>query len=234
MIGAIFLLAFGHQLIRFFESTFTNISLAVNISSDTISSPVIVNACLLNMSNWTMQVQDLYYASYFLFRLVFVNIGPCLALIIFNVLLYRALKRAEATRSKLFMKSHSSKCGPGSSPLLKNGKSRSHSFCASSDHVTSDPNVSRRSICIEARKATRGLGSGRDANSTTVMLIVVVTVFLFVEIPLALATVRLDSFMVKLKIKCFFPFFIIKYSQCMSLKIFLIWNWCQIASSTSP
>lgn len=141
------------------------------------------------MNDWITQVEDVYYLSYFTFRILFVHIGPCLALVIFNVLLYSALKRAEATRAKLFLKSNASKSsGSGSSPLLRNGHGRSHSVCTTAEQILNDQNVSRRSICIEARKTTRGLGSGRDANSTTFMLIVVVTVFLIVEIPLALCT----------------------------------------------
>lgn len=191
VIGIIFLLAFVHQLLRFFESHYSDITLpAENLIELSENETTQQHACLLVMSDWVSQVEDVYYLSYFTFRILFVHIGPCLALVIFNVLLYSALKRAEVTRAKLFLKSHASnKSGSGSSPLLRNGHGRSQSVCTTSEQMLNDQNVSRRSICIEARsKTTRGLGSGRDANSTTFMLIVVVTVFLIVEIPLALCT----------------------------------------------
>lgn len=186
-------MAFVHQLLRFFESYYSDITLPPEFNIDSKDNETgNQQACLLVMSDWVTEVENVYYLSYFTFRILFVHIGPCLALVIFNVLLYSALKRAEATRAKLFLKSNASKSsGSGSSPLLRNGHGRSQSVCASgttTEHILNDQNVSRRSICIEARKTTRGLGSGRDANSTTFMLIVVVTVFLIVEIPLALCT----------------------------------------------
>ncbi|KAJ6221534.1 hypothetical protein RDWZM_000079 [Blomia tropicalis] len=210
-IGAIFILALVHQLLRFFESHYEDVIIP-NLSSDSTSTnPTTQRACQLVTSDWVARMEVIYFLTYFTFRIIFVHIGPCLALVIFNVLLYSALKRAEVTRNKLFVK-HNIPIQPtgssGNSPLLRNGNCRSMSFGSAEHHQhqqirennSNEIAASRRSICVEQynqqllqkrphRKSTaRGIGSGRDANSTTFMLIVVVTVFLIVEIPLAVTT----------------------------------------------
>ncbi|KAH9416027.1 hypothetical protein DERP_000523 [Dermatophagoides pteronyssinus] len=137
---------------------------------ETNNETIIINepqkACRQVIAKWITSIENLYFGTYFVFRIVFVHIGPCLLLVIFNVLLYNALKRAEKTRNKLLNKQHrqhSSEQRNGSSGWIKQQQSDDQ---------------------LIQRKANRG----RDANSTTVMLIVVVTVFLIVEIPLAVAT----------------------------------------------
>ncbi|KAF7490951.1 Sex peptide receptor [Sarcoptes scabiei] len=72
-----------------------------NDDDDDLVKYSIKNACQLVMSNWIDKIEDLYFGSYFVFRIVFVHIGPCLLLVLFNVLLYNALKRAEKIRNKL-------------------------------------------------------------------------------------------------------------------------------------
>lgn len=47
---------------------------------------------------------DLYFASYFLFRVLFVHLLPCIALIVLNCLLFRAMRHAQKKRQKLFDK----------------------------------------------------------------------------------------------------------------------------------
>ena len=210
-IGAIFILALVHQLLRFFESHYEDVIIP-NLSSDSTSTnPTTQQACQLVTSDWVARMEVIYFLTYFTFRIIFVHIGPCLALVIFNVLLYSALKRAEVTRNKLFVKHNipiQQTGSSGNSPLLRNGNCRSMSFGSAEHHQhqqirennSNEIAASRRSICVEQynqqllqkrphRKSTaRGIGSGRDANSTTFMLIVVVTVFLIVEIPLAVTT----------------------------------------------
>lgn len=52
--------------------------------------------------------EDIYYTLYYGFRIVFVNIGPCISLVVLNVLLFRALRRTQQTRERLFAPCHES------------------------------------------------------------------------------------------------------------------------------
>lgn len=182
----IFILAFVHQLSRFFDSHYENVLVNVTLAEYPFPSRI-EPACQLVMSSWTIQIIDIYFVSYFLFRIIFVHIGPCTMLVIFNVLLYSALKKAEITRKRLFLKHNI--IISNSSNHLKCDKSRAYSMTNGGDATMHNTdNMCRQSICIEGRKMNRGFGCGRDANSTTFMLIVVVSVFLIVEIPLAVTT----------------------------------------------
>lgn len=189
----IFVAAFIHQLSRFIDGHYENTVVSAHSPQPVLSSvghgparPTEQNACRLVMADWVLQIEDFYFFTYFLFRIIFVHIGPCLVLVIFNVLLYGALKKAEKARKRLFLK-HNIISQSGNNLDVKE-----HSMAAlnnSTEMVMADPSSHcRPSISIEGRKVNRGLGSGRDANSTTFMLIVVVSVFLIVEIPLAITT----------------------------------------------
>ena len=142
-------------------------SIIMNTNNESMINNEPQKACRQVIAKWTTSIENLYFGTYFVFRIVFVHIGPCFLLVIFNVLLYNALKRAEKTRNKLLNKQQSTEQRNGSSGWNKQHQQQQQS----DDHQ-------------QQRKANRG----RDANSTTVMLIVVVTVFLIVEIPLAVAT----------------------------------------------
>ncbi|KPM03999.1 7 transmembrane receptor (rhodopsin family)-like protein 6, partial [Sarcoptes scabiei] len=56
-----------------------------NDDDDDLVKYSIKNACQLVMSNWIDKIEDLYFGSYFVFRIVFVHIGPCLLLVLFNI-----------------------------------------------------------------------------------------------------------------------------------------------------
>ena len=65
--------------------------------------------------NSTLQVndnigEDTYFILYYAFRIVFVHIGPCALLVQLNVLLFRALKKAQRKREKLFNENRKSEC----------------------------------------------------------------------------------------------------------------------------
>ncbi|KAH7636821.1 7 transmembrane receptor -like protein 6 [Dermatophagoides farinae] len=164
---AIFLLASVHQLLRIMPTIMDDNSIIMNTNNESMINNEPQKACRQVIAKWTTSIENLYFGTYFVFRIVFVHIGPCFLLVIFNVLLYNALKRAEKTRNKLLNKQQSTEQRNGSSGWNKQQQQQQQS----DDHQ-------------QQRKANRG----RDANSTTVMLIVVVTVFLIVEIPLAVAT----------------------------------------------
>ena len=70
---------------------------------------------LTNHVKFTFQVrdnlgEDMYFTFYFGFRIVFVHIGPCALLVQLNVLLFRALKKAQRKREKLFNENRKSEC----------------------------------------------------------------------------------------------------------------------------
>lgn len=53
---------------------------------------------------------DLYFSSYFLFRILFVHLLPCASLVTLNVLLFRAMKQAQDKRKKLFRENRKKEC----------------------------------------------------------------------------------------------------------------------------
>lgn len=53
---------------------------------------------------------DRYFTAYFMFRVVFVHAGPCISLVLLNLLLFRALRRAQSKRMKLFKENRRSEC----------------------------------------------------------------------------------------------------------------------------
>lgn len=59
-------------------------------------------ACKYEISDWVHKLDiALYYTTYYTFRILFVFIIPCVALITLNCLLFRALRRAENKRTEL-------------------------------------------------------------------------------------------------------------------------------------
>ncbi len=54
--------------------------------------------------------EDAYYIIYYGFRIIFVHIGPCALLVLLNVLLFKALKKAQRKREKLFNENRKSEC----------------------------------------------------------------------------------------------------------------------------
>lgn len=54
--------------------------------------------------------EDLYFSTYFLFRLFFVHLLPCIALVILNVLLVRAMQQAQERRKALFAENRKKEC----------------------------------------------------------------------------------------------------------------------------
>lgn len=61
---------------------------------------------MTSTANWINQyvTVDGYYLSYFLFRIIFVHLLPCIALVVLNVLLFRALRQAQQRRDLLLSK----------------------------------------------------------------------------------------------------------------------------------
>lgn len=60
--------------------------------------------CHISTAEWIDKYigEDLYFTTYYLFRVLFVHLIPCGSLVALNVLLFRAMKRAQDKREKLF------------------------------------------------------------------------------------------------------------------------------------
>jgi hypothetical protein len=99
-ICAIFLMAFTHQFCRFFDRKYIKVQFLWHESEHW--------GCQTLTSDWVRDIEDIYYTSYYTFRIIFVHIGPCAALVVFNVLLFIALRVAQDNRVKLFNNSLSS------------------------------------------------------------------------------------------------------------------------------
>ena len=104
------------------------------------------------------------------FRVIFVQVVPCISLVILNILLFSAMRRAEQRRRRLTINRTNNNEKRNASNKSKRGT------------------IGRRlSIFGFNTKEARDRRQ-RDANSTTLMLIVVIAVFLAVELPLSTMT----------------------------------------------
>ncbi|CAG2169879.1 unnamed protein product [Oppiella nova] len=90
----IFIMSFSAQFSRFFDSFYKSVEFE--------SNGVTCMGCQQLMADWVENYQNFYFPLYFGFRIIFVNMGPCLALVVLNVFLFMALRRAQRKRKKLF------------------------------------------------------------------------------------------------------------------------------------
>nr|XP_036227687.1 sex peptide receptor [Bactrocera oleae]XP_036227688.1 sex peptide receptor [Bactrocera oleae] len=88
--------AFLHQLTRFFDRTYFPITIEWNGQQTEV--------CHVETSAWVFNYigEDLYFSIYFLFRVVFVHVVPCILLVTLNVLLWQAMEEAKERRKALF------------------------------------------------------------------------------------------------------------------------------------
>ncbi|XP_030572863.1 sex peptide receptor isoform X1 [Drosophila novamexicana] len=98
------LLAFLHQLPRFFDRTYMPMEIEWNGNETEV--------CHLETSLWVHEYVgvDLYYTSYYLFRVLFVNLLPCIILVTLNILLFAALRQAQERRKLLFRENRKKEC----------------------------------------------------------------------------------------------------------------------------
>lgn len=54
--------------------------------------------------------ENMYYSSYFIFRILFVHLIPCISLVVLNLLLFRAMKQAQDRRKILFRENKKKEC----------------------------------------------------------------------------------------------------------------------------
>ncbi|ALC48934.1 SPR [Drosophila busckii] len=100
----IVLLAFLHQLPRFFDRTYLPMYIEWHGNETEV--------CHLETSEWVDDYVgvDLYYTSYFTFRVLFCNLLPCVVLVTLNILLFAALRQAQERRKLLFRENRKKEC----------------------------------------------------------------------------------------------------------------------------
>ncbi|KAL9880124.1 sex peptide receptor [Glossina fuscipes] len=92
-----------HQSSRFFDRTYLPLNIIWN------GEPVEV--CTFDYSDWVQYVGvDLYFTIYFLFRVLFVHLIPCILLVTFNILLFAAMRKAQERRKLLFKENRKREC----------------------------------------------------------------------------------------------------------------------------
>ncbi|XP_065364020.1 sex peptide receptor [Calliphora vicina] len=71
-----------------------------------------VEVCQVRTASWVDDYigEDLYYASYFLFRVIFVHLVPCIMLVTLNILLFAAMRQAQERRKLLFRENRKKEC----------------------------------------------------------------------------------------------------------------------------
>jgi len=156
--------AVTYMLPRVFDRTY-----AVIQDGPILSTGSQRDVCLVHFSSWVIKIVDIYFISFWWFRVVFVQIFPCISLVILNILLFSAMRRAEQRRRRLTInKTNNNFKKGGSRPKRSN-------------------TIARRMSIFGFSKESRDRRQ-RDANNTTMMLIVVIAVFLAVELPLSCIT----------------------------------------------
>ncbi|MCL4146192.1 UNVERIFIED_CONTAM: hypothetical protein GTU68_005665 [Idotea baltica] len=92
-ITLIFIIAFLHQVLRFVEYYF--IPTCIHLNDEYIP------ACKPFWVSWVQKNQNIYFGTYFWFRVIFVHLGPCTLLVVLNIFLFRALRHAQKRREQL-------------------------------------------------------------------------------------------------------------------------------------
>ncbi|CAM1301867.1 Uncharacterised protein r2_g1168 [Pycnogonum litorale] len=97
-IWLIFIFSSVHISTRFFDQTFTESELIDPVTNTTTSM------CRMDIASWVTNyiTQNVYFGTYYVFRVFFVHLGPCLSLVILNVLLFKAMRKAQINRERLF------------------------------------------------------------------------------------------------------------------------------------
>ncbi|XP_054711356.1 sex peptide receptor-like [Uloborus diversus] len=100
----VYVFAMIHQSTRFFDRVFEAVRFRWRGG--------IHEGCVFISADWVRYyiTENIYYTVYYGFRILFVHIGPCLALVIFNVLLCWAMRKAQLKRKKLLNENRKSEC----------------------------------------------------------------------------------------------------------------------------
>lgn len=99
-IAAIFCLSCLHQITRFFDKEYEAVVLEIPLCSGDL-----VEVAKVTFATWVSDGSDgsldAYMISFFGFRIIFVHLLPCVSLVTFNIMLFRAMKEAEKRRERL-------------------------------------------------------------------------------------------------------------------------------------
>ncbi|XP_013783477.1 sex peptide receptor-like [Limulus polyphemus] len=92
----VYVLAFLHQSTRIFDRVFLPVEFRWQGKAHM--------GCVAETARWVGGVltQNIYYICYYVFRIIFVHVGPCATLVVLNILLFRAMKEAQRKRKRLF------------------------------------------------------------------------------------------------------------------------------------
>jgi len=91
----IFVFATLHQSTRFVDSVFLHVEITWEGE--------VHSACQERIADWVDSVgRNVYFPFYFLFRVIFIHLCPCVSLIVLNILLLRAMREAQRKRQQLF------------------------------------------------------------------------------------------------------------------------------------
>nr|AKQ63080.1 MIP receptor 1 [Platynereis dumerilii] len=90
---------------RFFEHTY------IKTTAKSMVDPARnIVSCVMNNSEWVTSHINLYYNSYYWFRVVFIHFIPCTSLVVFNLLLMVAMFNAQQRRKQLLKQNRRSEC----------------------------------------------------------------------------------------------------------------------------
>ena len=92
------ILAVASQAGRFFDTDYFPVQLNSRLNIDT---PVI--GCQFRLKEIIKAHQDIYFNFYYLFRIIFIHLVPCLTLVIMNALLVYTMRVGQRRRSQLLM-----------------------------------------------------------------------------------------------------------------------------------
>jgi thyrotropin-releasing hormone receptor len=91
--------------IRFFERSHTPL-----VAPSKVNESVNVSACITTFVDFVAQNENLYFGTYYFFRIVFINCLPCIVLVLLNAALVNTMKTAEARRKILLKYNRRSEC----------------------------------------------------------------------------------------------------------------------------
>ncbi|XP_072375653.1 sex peptide receptor [Diabrotica undecimpunctata] len=94
-VAGVLIVAALHQVLRLFDTEYATI----DIPWENTTTPI----CIRRRAEWVNEYlnEDAYFVTYFMFRILFVHLLPCISLVILNLLLFRALRDAQKRRDIL-------------------------------------------------------------------------------------------------------------------------------------
>jgi hypothetical protein len=92
-------------------STVVDESFSVSTPADSGGRPLLaVIGCAVSQADFVADNTQVYFNVYYWFRVVFMNLAPCSALIVLNALLVRTMRMAQARRRQLLAQNRKSEC----------------------------------------------------------------------------------------------------------------------------